>query len=80
MPAAKDVVVRARVDRKLKEASESILEKLGISTTEAIRMFLTQVRLRKALPFEVSIPRDDNTDILLPKARRQKLLDSFYED
>ena len=80
MAITKDVVVRARVDRKLKEASESILEKLGLSTTEAIRMFLTQVRLRKALPFEVSIPQEDNQDILVSKIKRQKTLDSFYED
>jgi DNA-damage-inducible protein J len=32
------------------------LHKLGISTTEAINLFLSQVRLRKGLPFDVRIP------------------------
>ena len=80
MPAIKDAVIETRVDKRLKKDSESILKKLGLSTNEAIRIFLTQVRLKKALPFAVAIPQEDNTDILLPKAMRQKALDSFYED
>ncbi len=80
MPATQDVVVRARVNRKLKQESDVILNKLGLTTTEAIRVFFSQVRLRKALPFDVSIPSKDNADILLPAAKRQATLDSFYED
>jgi antitoxin component of RelBE/YafQ-DinJ toxin-antitoxin module len=51
---------------------------LGINTTEAIRMFLSQVRLRRGLPFQVSIP--DNQDLLLPVALRQRALDAVYDD
>jgi DNA-damage-inducible protein J len=80
MPAAKDVVVRARVSRKLKEDSEAILDQLGLSTTEAIRMFFSQVRLRKALPFEVAIPTKDNSDILMSPAKRRRALDRVYEN
>lgn len=29
---------------------------MGISTTDAIRIFLSQVRLRRGLPFDVKIP------------------------
>jgi hypothetical protein len=36
--AVKEAVVRARVDKKLKHDSETILRRLGISQTEAIRM------------------------------------------
>jgi addiction module RelB/DinJ family antitoxin len=80
MSTAKDEVIQTRVGKRLKKDSESVLKKLGLSTNEAIRLFLTQISLRKALPFDVAIPKDDNTDILLPKAIRQKTLDSFYED
>jgi DNA-damage-inducible protein J len=52
----KDAVVKARIEPSLKRETEAILGRLGISTTEAIRMFLTQVRLCKGLPFEVRIP------------------------
>jgi len=66
--AVKEAVVRARVDEKLKHDSETILRRLGISQTEAIRMFFSQVVLRKGLPFAVSLPSEDNDDLLLPRA------------
>ncbi len=40
----------------LKADAEKVLSKLGISTTEAINLFLSQVRLRRGLPFDVKIP------------------------
>ena len=55
-----------------------VFAKLGISTTEAIRMFLSQVRLRKGLPFSLSIPEKD--DLLLPAEMRHRALDSVYDD
>lgn len=47
----REAVVRARVQSDLKEDAEQVFETLGINTTEAIRMFLNQVRLRKGLSF-----------------------------
>jgi DNA-damage-inducible protein J len=74
----KDAIVRARVEPRLKAEAESVFETLGISTTEAIRMFLTQVKLRRGLPFVVEIP--DDSDILLPASSRQAALDTCYDD
>jgi addiction module RelB/DinJ family antitoxin len=78
----KEAVVRARVDQKLKKDSEEILRQLGLSTTEAIRMFFTQVTLRRGLPFAVSLQAADeaNADLLLPKSKRQAAIDSLYDD
>ncbi len=75
----KDTYVRARVDLDLKADSEEVLRRLGISTAEAIRLFLSQVRLRRGLPFPVEIPAE-NDDILMPAAVRQSALDSVYDD
>lgn len=77
--AVKEAVVRARVDEKLKHDSEAILHRLGISQTEAIRMFFSQVVLRKGLPFAVSLQSEDNDDLLLPRAKRQAAIDAIYE-
>ena len=74
----KDAIVRARVELGLKEEAERVFESLGISTTEAIRIFLTQVKLRRGLPFGVEIPAD--SDLLLPPSSRQAALDSCYDD
>jgi DNA-damage-inducible protein J len=74
----KEAVVRARVELRLKEEAETIFECLGISTTEAIRMFLTQVKMRRGLPFAVEIPSD--FDILRSPSARQAALDMCYDD
>lgn len=74
------MVIRARVDSRLKKDSEAVLKRLGLSAGEAIRMFLAQVTLKRGLPFDVSLPRKSNDDILMPAARRQAILDGFYED
>lgn len=77
--AVKETYVRARVDERLKRDSEKILDALGLTTTEAIRIFLHQVRLHKGLPFDMRL-KEDNSDLLLPTAMRQAALDSVYDD
>jgi addiction module RelB/DinJ family antitoxin len=74
----KDTYVRARIEPDLKAETEIVLERLGLTTTEAIRLFLTQVRLRGALPFPIALPADD--DLLMPTESRQAALDSVYDD
>jgi DNA-damage-inducible protein J len=74
----KEAVVRARVESRLKREAEAVFAQLGINTTEAIRMFLSQVRLRKGLPFAVAVPEDQ--DLLLPATMRQRALNSVYDD
>jgi DNA-damage-inducible protein J len=53
---AKTEMIHARIDPKLKKSAEHIFSEIGISTTEAIRLFLKQVELHKGLPFPVSVP------------------------
>lgn len=48
----------------LKEQAESILEKAGLSTSEAVRIFLTQVVIHRGIPFNVNVPNDETTDTL----------------
>ena len=49
-------MIHARIDPKLKASVELVFAQLGISTTEAIRLFLKQVELHQGLPFSVAIP------------------------
>jgi DNA-damage-inducible protein J len=53
---AKTAMITARVEPELKANAEKVLKRLGISTTEAISLFLSQIRLQKGLPFDVKIP------------------------
>jgi DNA-damage-inducible protein J len=81
--ATKYTYIRTRVDPEVKEASERILNQLGLSTTEAIRLFLAQVTLRHGLPFDVTLPDQDageNDDLLVSSHMRQAALDTCYDD
>lgn len=53
---SKTATITTRVEPELKRNAEDILEKLGVNTTDAITMFLSQIVLRQGLPFEVRIP------------------------
>jgi DNA-damage-inducible protein J len=58
-------MVHARIDPRLKKAAERVFTKIGISTTEAIRLFLKQVELHKGLPFPVSIPNAETVAAMM---------------
>lgn len=48
--------VRARVTTTLKRDVQNVLDPLGLSMSEAINLFLSQVRLNHGLPFQVKVP------------------------
>ena len=50
--------VRARIEPGLKSDVEGVLSRLGVSTTDAITMFFSQIRLRRGFPFPVEIPNE----------------------
>ena len=53
---SKSAFLTARIEPKLKQRASRVLAKVGVSTTDAITMFLRQVVLRGGLPFDVQIP------------------------
>ncbi len=78
----KEAVVRARIESSLKKDTENILKSVGLSTTEAIRMFFTQVKLHKGIPFPIIVPGSplDIEDIIHPATKRNQVLDLIDED
>ena len=54
---AKTANLYARIEPDLKEKAESILSALGITSSNAITMFYTQIILHKGLPFDVKLPK-----------------------
>ncbi len=53
---AADSTVRARIDEQVKKEASRVLEAMGLSVSDAIRMMLMRVATEKALPFEVKVP------------------------
>ena len=74
--SAKTRMIHARVDPQLKESAERIFTALGISTTEAIRLFMKQVELHKGLPFPVEIP-NAQTIAAMKEANNQAALKRY---
>jgi len=72
----KSSVVRARVDSDTKERVEDILEKLGLNTSKAIRLYLKQIEMHQGLPFSVNIPNDE-TRQAMSEAREGEDLEEF---
>jgi DNA-damage-inducible protein J len=48
--------IHARIDEKTKAESESVLRKIGMTPTEAVRLLYRQIALRKEFPLELRVP------------------------
>ena len=72
----KSETIRARVEPALKRDAEAVLKKIGLTSSEAITLFLTQVRLTKGLPFPLRIP-NKQTRQAIKDAREGKNLEIF---
>ena len=57
-------VLHARIEPQLKKASEAIFHKIGLTTTDAIRLFFKQVELQNGMPFDVKIPNRESKKAL----------------
>ena len=55
---ALNATVRARIDAELKEDVEKILSEIGLSTSQAITMFMKGIKRERGMPFELKIPND----------------------
>jgi DNA-damage-inducible protein J len=53
-----DTMIRSRIDASLKIEAQSLLEGMGLSMSEAIRLFLHQVVAEKGLPFPVKLSKE----------------------
>lgn len=53
-----DTTVRARIDSNLKNEVEAIFHELGLTTSQAITLFLKKVKIEKGIPFELKIPNE----------------------
>lgn len=45
--------LQIRIDSQLKKSAEQFFTSAGLDTTTAVRMFLKQVTIRQAIPFEI---------------------------
>ena len=61
---ALDATVRARIDVDLKEDVEKILSEIGLSTSQAIGMFMKGIKRERGIPFELKIPNEETLEAM----------------
>ncbi len=70
---SKTAVISTRVDPELKRNAEAVFQQLGLSTTQAITLFLHQVELQKGLPFQVKVSNAETIAALEEAKHPEKL-------
>lgn len=51
------MVCGVSIDPELKAEAETILSSLGLTISQAVKLYLTQVVLHDGLPFDVCLPK-----------------------
>ena len=51
----KNATITLRIEGELKADAEQIFRRLGLTTTEAIKIFLSAVRIRRGIPFPIQL-------------------------
>lgn len=65
----KTAVLHTRIAPTVKTQAENVFDQLGLSSSDAIRIFFKQVILRKGLPFDVAIPSKETRETLKKSER-----------
>ncbi len=71
MSSTNSATVRCRINPEVKRQAEEILASIGMSTSDAMRLFLKQVVIRGEFPIELKAPNQKTIN-----AFKEKNLDS----
>ena len=70
---SQSAVVHARIDQATKAATEKVLDALGMTPTEAIRLFYRQIAIRKSFPLELHVPNKLTATVLTKSDKNQEI-------
>ncbi|EPY9526414.1 type II toxin-antitoxin system RelB/DinJ family antitoxin [Proteus mirabilis] len=79
-----DATVKARIPQDVKDRAVQALEKIGLNTSDVIRMVMIRVADEGKLPFEVKTP-NNKTQIAMSeldsgKGQRFDSIDALFDD
>lgn len=74
----KTAIVRARVEPELKIEVESVLTELGLSVSEAIELYMRQIKLMHGIPFDIRIPNKETQTTFLKTDLGEEL--NYYDN
>ena len=76
MPSVKKERTNIYLNAEIKREAKKILEHYGLSLSDAINIFLTQVVLEKGIPFQIKIPNRE-TQQILEEVRKGKNIEAI---
>jgi DNA-damage-inducible protein J len=76
---AANALVQTRIDGVIKQEAAAVLESIGLTVSDAVRLMLMRVAQDKALPFEPLIP-NKKTIAAMKEARSGKLESVSLDD
>jgi DNA-damage-inducible protein J len=76
---AANALIQTRVNPEIKEEATAVLQAIGLTVSDAVRLMLTRVARDKALPFEPWTP-NETTVAAMREARAGKLESVTLDD
>jgi DNA-damage-inducible protein J len=73
---SKTAMIRARINPGLKKDVEAIFRKLGMTSSDAINIYYSQVKLYRGIPFDVKIPNKE-TRLTFENTDKRKKIKGF---
>lgn len=82
--AKKDELVRARLNGTVKREAEKVLDSIGLSMSDAIRLLATQIAVRHEFPLELKVPNAETRAALAESEDVEQLekldsIDALFE-
>ena len=74
-----NALFRCRVDRKILKQADRVAERLGTSTPEMVRIFVTQIARTGRVPLNLDPGAKSDDAITAPWSDRAKRLETFYD-
>lgn len=63
-----------RIDAKEKQEVFQIFQELGIKPSQAIKLFLRQVKETRSIPFEVRLPNKETAEVIKQVQKKEELI------
>lgn len=71
--------VRARIEPSVKKKAETVLQKIGISPSEAINVFYRRIVTDKGIPFSLNVPNTETRKAIANVRARKNLRTVSFE-
>jgi DNA-damage-inducible protein J len=74
------IVVRARIDEKVKEDAAAVLASIGLTVSDAFRLMMVRIATEKRLPFEPLVPNAETIEAMRAARRGDVITVGSVED